>query len=122
MSAVAEAAATLTVGEVARRARVSANAVRYYERYGVVTAHRTSGNARRFTVDAVCRIKLAVAAQRVGLTLAESAEILAEVPPMHPDLAAWAAAGQRLVEAGKARIDELETVVGEYSTLEFIRS
>ncbi|EME52567.1 MerR family transcriptional regulator [Amycolatopsis decaplanina] len=114
--------ARLTVSEVARKARVSANAVRYYERYGVITAERTAGNARRFTVDAICRIRLAVAAQRVGLSLAESAEILAEIPPMSPDLEQWARAGQRLVDAGQARIAELASVVDEYRTLDFLRS
>ncbi|MFI7709019.1 MerR family DNA-binding transcriptional regulator [Nonomuraea sp. NPDC049480] len=48
--------ALLTVGQVARAAGVTANAVRFYERYGVITGHRNSGNARRFTVDAICRI------------------------------------------------------------------
>jgi MerR family redox-sensitive transcriptional activator SoxR len=112
----------LTVGEVARRAGVSANAVRHYERYGVVSADRTSGNARRFTVDAVCRIKLAVAAQRVGLTLAESARILAVIPPMCPDLDRWTDAGQQLIAAGQARMAELAAVVDEYRTLDFLRA
>ncbi|GAA4207808.1 MerR family transcriptional regulator [Actinocatenispora rupis] len=112
----------LTVGDVATAAGVSPNAVRYYERYGVVTAERTSGNARRFTVDAVCRIRLAVAAQRVGLTLADSAAILADIPPMCPDLERWVAAGRQLVAAGQARIAELAAVVDEYSTLDFLRS
>lgn len=112
--------ATLTIGEVASKAGVSANAVRYYERYRVITAERTAGNARRFTIDAICRIRLAVAAQRVGLSLAESAEILAEIPPMSPDLEQWTAAGQRLIEAGQARIAELAAVVDEYRTLDFL--
>ncbi|MEV7548105.1 MerR family transcriptional regulator [Amycolatopsis sp. NPDC089917] len=113
--------AHLTISEVASRAGVSANAVRYYERYHVITAERTKGNARRFTVDAICRIRLAVAAQRVGLSLAESADILAEIPPMSPDLGKWSNAGQRLIDAGQARIAELTTVVDEYRTLEFLR-
>ncbi|MFE6612580.1 MerR family transcriptional regulator [Amycolatopsis sp. NPDC057786] len=114
--------AHLTVSEVASKAGVSANAVRYYERYRVITAERTAGNARRFTIDAICRIRLAVAAQRVGLSLAESAEILAEIPPMSPDLEQWSRAGQRLIDAGQARIAELTSVVDEYRTLEFLRS
>ncbi|AIG76798.1 Hypothetical protein AJAP_19680 [Amycolatopsis japonica] len=114
--------AHLTIGEVASKAGVSANAVRYYERYRVITAERTAGNARRFTVDAICRIRLAVAAQRVGLSLAESAEILAEIPPMSPDLEQWSRAGQRLIDAGQARIAELTSVVDEYRTLEFLRN
>ncbi|MBB5858138.1 MerR family transcriptional regulator [Amycolatopsis umgeniensis] len=112
--------ARLTIGEVASRAGVSANAVRYYERYRVITAERTAGNARRFTVDAICRIRLAVAAQRVGLSLAESAKILAEIPPMSSDLEKWSQAGQRLIDAGRARIAELTTVVDEYRTLGFL--
>ncbi|MFC9257067.1 MerR family transcriptional regulator [Amycolatopsis thailandensis] len=112
--------AHLTISEVASRAGVSANAVRYYERYDVITAQRTTGNARRFTVDAICRIRLAVAAQRVGLSLAESAQILAEIPPMSPDLEKWSQAGQRLIDAGQARIAELTAVVDEYRTLDFL--
>ncbi len=112
----------LAIGEIARRAGVSANAVRHYERYGVVTSERTSGGARRFGIDAVCRIKLAVAAQGVGLTLAESATILAEIPPMCPDTDRWAAAGQRLVEAGRQRIETLTVLVEEYADAGFLRS
>ncbi|MGY6653053.1 MerR family transcriptional regulator [Amycolatopsis sp. TRM77291] len=112
----------LTVSEVASKAGVSANAVRYYERYRVITAERTTGNARRFTIDAICRIRLAVAAQRVGLSLAESAEILARIPPMSSDIELWSQAGQRLIDAGQARIAELAAVVDEYRTLEFLRS
>ncbi|MEV6912809.1 MerR family transcriptional regulator [Amycolatopsis sp. NPDC051071] len=112
----------LTISEVASRAGVSANAVRYYERYRVITAERTKGNARRFTIDAICRIRLAVAAQRVGLSLAESAEILAEIPPMSPDLEQWTGAGQRLIDAGQARIAELTGVVDEYRNLDFLRN
>lgn len=114
--------AYLTVGDVAHRAGVSANAVRYYERYRVIAAERTSGNARRFTIDAICRIRLAVAAQRVGLSLAESAEILSTIPPMSPDLEQWTAAGQQLIDAGQARIAELAAVVDEYRTLDFLTS
>lgn len=110
----------LGIGEVARLAGVSPNAVRHYERYGVVRARRTSTNTRRFSIDAVCRVKLAQAAQRVGMTLAESAEILAGIPPASPDVALWQAASQRLVDAGEARLRELTEVVYEYRSLDFI--
>ncbi len=113
--------ARLTIGDIARQAGVSTNAVRYYERYRIITAERTAGNARRFTIDAACRIRLAVAAQRVGLSLAESAEILAEIPQMSSDFERWSAAGQRLIDAGQARIAELTAVVDKYRTLDFLR-
>ncbi|MBL0885667.1 MerR family transcriptional regulator [Myceligenerans indicum] len=115
-------AMTLTVGEVAAKAGVSPNTVRLYERHGVLTAFRTSGGARRFTVDAVCRIKLARAGQRVGLTLRESADLLADIPLAEPDLDRWIAAGRRLIEEGHSRIRELESAVEQFSSLDFLRS
>ncbi|GAA1524789.1 MerR family transcriptional regulator [Nocardioides humi] len=122
MSATDVRDATLSIAEVARRAGVTTNAVRYYERYGVVQGQRTSGNIRRFTIDAVCRIKLARAAQRVGLTLRESAEILADIPPLCPDLDKWMGAGRQLVSAGQERIAELEAAVDEFRAGDFLRS
>lgn len=112
--------ASLTVGQVADAAGVTANAVRFYERYGVVSAHRNSGNARRFTVDAICRIRLARAAQRVGITLKESAAILSGIPPLCPDPGRWAAAGEELVRMGRERISRLQETVNELSTLRFL--
>ncbi|MDN3262030.1 MerR family transcriptional regulator [Streptomyces sp. CSDS2] len=111
---------TLTVGQVARAAGVTANAVRFYESYGVVSAHRNGGNARRFTVDAICRIRLARAAQRVGITLKESADILSGIPPLCPDPDRWAAAGEELVRMGRERISRLQETVNELSTLGFL--
>ncbi|MEU5869033.1 MULTISPECIES: MerR family transcriptional regulator [unclassified Nonomuraea] len=115
-------AASLTVGQVAEAAGVTPNAVRFYERYGVISGHRTSGNARRFTVDAVCRIRLALAAQRVGITLKESADILAGIPPLSRDLDQWVAAGEELVRIGRARIDALQTTVNDLATLGFLQN
>lgn len=112
----------LTVGQLAEATGVSPNAVRFYERYGVITGRRSTGNARRFTVDAICRVKLALAAQRVGITLKESAAILAGIPPMSPDLDLWTAAGTELVRMGRARIDRLQSTVQELSTLDFLHS
>ncbi|GAA4929797.1 MerR family redox-sensitive transcriptional activator SoxR [Nonomuraea thailandensis] len=114
--------ASLTVGQVAGAAGVTANAVRFYERYGVISAYRSSGNARRFTVDAVCRIRLALAAQRVGITLKESAAILAAIPPLSHDLALWTAAGEELVRIGRARVTQLQETVDELAGLDFLQA
>lgn len=114
--------APLTVGQLAEAAGVTPNAVRFYERYGVITASRSSGNARRFTVDAICRVKLALAAQRVGITLRESAEILADIPPLSGDLGRWVAAGEELVRIGRSRISRLQATVDELATLDFLQS
>ena len=70
--------------------------MRFYEKYGLITAVRTSGNARRFGEEASCRIRIARVAQRVGLTVREIAEIFDEMPDgaMGSD---WDAVEQRLV-------------------------
>ena len=73
--------AALTVSEVAASAGVSASAVRFYDKHGLITAVRTSGNQRRFDVHAACRIRIARVAQRIGLTVTEIAELLAGQPP-----------------------------------------
>ncbi|GAA3681875.1 hypothetical protein GCM10022224_052710 [Nonomuraea antimicrobica] len=122
MTTTEHLARSLTVGEVARAAGVTANAVRFYERYGVISGHRSSGNARRFSIDAVCRIRLALAAQRVGITLKESAGILSRIPQLSPDLGQWAAAGEELVRIGRTRISELQATVNELATLDFLQS
>ncbi len=111
--------ATISVGEMAERAGVAPSAVRFYERHGLVTAYRTSGNQRRFAPEAVCRIKMARVAQRVGLTVREIAEVLDELPE---DSVAedWARVGERLVEEGRARIRRLERAVTDIASSELL--
>ena len=69
-----------TVLEVAREAGVATSAVRFYERHGIIRAHRTSGNQRRFDDDAGCRVKMARVAQRLGLSIKEIATLLDDLP------------------------------------------
>jgi len=108
---------TLSMGDVARLAGVAPSAVRFYERHGVVTAYRTSGNQRRFLPVAVCRIRVARVAQRVGMTVREIAEVLGTLPEdCGPD--DWDRIGRRLVAEGEARIRRLERVVKEISVNE----
>jgi DNA-binding transcriptional MerR regulator len=65
------------IGQVADRARVSVDTVRYYERRGLVTpAHRASSRYRYYRPDAVDRILLARSLQALGMTLDEIAQAL----------------------------------------------
>jgi MerR family redox-sensitive transcriptional activator SoxR len=106
---------SLSVGEVADLAGVAPSAVRFYEKYGLVTAVRTSGNARRFGEEASCRIRIARVAQRVGLTVREIAEIFDEMPAgaMGDD---WAAVEDRLVERALHRIEELRQTLADITS------
>jgi MerR family redox-sensitive transcriptional activator SoxR len=70
----------LPIGEVASRAGVSVPTVRYYESRNLITSERTAGNKRVFRRYTLRRLAIIAAGQRVGLTLAEIAEALAELP------------------------------------------
>src|SRR5699024_3194470 len=70
----------LTVGEVAARSGVSVSALHFYERSGLISARRTSGNQRRYRRDVLRRVALIRIAQRVGIPLADIRTALAELP------------------------------------------
>lgn len=60
----------LTVGEVSARSGVAVSALHFYERQGLITSTRTSGNQRRYRRDALRRVALIQIAQQVGIPLA----------------------------------------------------
>jgi DNA-binding transcriptional MerR regulator len=63
---------TFTIGELAVRAGVTPDALRYYEKLGLLArAPRTAGGFRVYTADALGRLRFIKQAQRQGLTLAE---------------------------------------------------
>lgn len=67
----------LRIGEVAARAGVSIDAVRYYERRRLLPlASRTGGGFRLFTPEAVERIRFIKQAQGIGLSLEEIERLL----------------------------------------------
>ena len=58
------------IGEVAAATAVSVEALRYYEREGLLPAsQRSSGGARRYGADALDRVRFIKEAQGAGLTL-----------------------------------------------------
>jgi MerR family transcriptional regulator, copper efflux regulator len=62
----------LRIGEVAARAGVNLQTVRYYERRRLLPKpERTAGNYRSFTPDAVRRVRFIKRAQELGFTLKE---------------------------------------------------
>lgn len=68
----------MRIGEVARRAGVTVDTVRFYERVGVLPAPaRTTSGYRDFDPATVRRIQLTRQLQAVGLTLADAVDALA---------------------------------------------
>ena len=68
----------LRIGELAARCRLPPDALRYYERLGLMPrARRTAGGYRMFASGATERIRFIKQAQANGLSLAEIRQLLA---------------------------------------------
>ncbi len=67
----------LTIGKLARAGAISTDALRYYEREGLlVPASKTGSGYRLYGEDAVRRVRFIQHAQACGFTLAEIRELL----------------------------------------------
>ena len=90
----------LRIGELASRAGVSIDTVRYYERQRLLPrAARTGGGFRLFKPDAIERIRFIRQAQSIGLSLEEISQLLAE---------GGAAECQRVHDLLRSKLEELD--------------
>jgi MerR family redox-sensitive transcriptional activator SoxR len=97
------AADVLTVGEVAKRSGFAASALRFYEREGLIAAHRSEGGQRRFERGVLRRLAFIRAARHVGLTLDEVRDALARLPASRtPTRADWT----KISRGWRARLDD----------------
>jgi DNA-binding transcriptional MerR regulator len=106
----------LRTGELAERAGVNVQTLRYYERRGLLTRppRRPSGQ-RAYPEEAVRRLRTIKAAQRLGFTLAEIAELLRLTSPRHGG-GLRARAGAKLSEVER-RLADLEAVRSALQTV-----
>jgi MerR family redox-sensitive transcriptional activator SoxR len=96
-------AKVLTVGELAERSGVAVSAIHFYERKGLISGWRTSGNQRRYERAALRRIALIKVAQKLGIPLAEIRRRFGSLPgDRTPNKADWS----RLAGAWRAELDE----------------
>ena len=73
------------IGEVARSTGVTVEALRYYEKQGLLPPlHRSAGGARRFGDDAVTRVRFIKQGQAVGLTLKDIRTLVGAGPESGP--------------------------------------
>lgn len=70
----------LSPGELAQRAGVAVSALHFYEREGLITSCRTSGNQRRYTRETLRRIAFIRMSQRLGIPLARVRDALGTLP------------------------------------------
>lgn len=88
------AEATLGIGEVAREAKVSISAIRFYEREGLLPEAERVGGKRRFGVDVVRRLQVIDVAKQAGFSLDEVRALFDSIDrgaPAHEELRALAA-------------------------------
>ena len=75
----------MRTGEVAEQAGVNIQTLRYYERRGLLAApHRSNGGHRLYPPGTVALLNVIKAAQRLGFTLDEVAELLDAGRRRHP--------------------------------------
>ncbi|MFC8732239.1 redox-sensitive transcriptional activator SoxR [Luteimicrobium sp. NPDC057192] len=99
----------LTPGQVAERAGITVSALHFYEREGLVTSVRTSGNQRRYHRDVLRRLAFVRVSQRVGIALADIRAALATLPDGRtPTKADWARLSRGWRDHLDARIDQLQ--------------
>ncbi|WP_224389457.1 redox-sensitive transcriptional activator SoxR [Pseudonocardia sp. ICBG1293] len=93
----------LTIGEIVERSGFPHSALRYYEREGLITATRTSGNQRRYRRSVLRRLAFVRAARSIGIGLEEVRAALDALPADRtPTRSDWA----RLSRSWRNRLDE----------------
>ena len=99
----------MNIADVARRSGVAASALRFYEQRGLLASARTGVGHRRYSRSVLRRIAFIVFAQKVGLSLDEIADELAQLPANRvPERADWAKLSARWTRRVEERIAELE--------------
>ncbi len=103
----------LRSGQVARAAGVNPQTLRYYERRGLLAEpERSPGGHRLYPAETVTVLRVIKAAQRLGFTLDEVADLLEVSRHRHgarPDAGLQAQARAKLAEVER-RIDDLQVI------------
>lgn len=85
------------------RSGVAVSALHFYEREGLITSRRTSGNQRRYTRETIRRVAFIRMSQRLGIPLARIRDALGTLPTNRvPTSKDWA----RLSAGWRADLDE----------------
>ena len=93
---------SMTIGEVARHARIRASAVRFYEKVGLLPKPSRSGGQRRYDQKILPRLALLDWAKECGFTLDEIRELFGK--------AGEAPLSQRMQKLCRNKIDELDAL------------
>jgi DNA-binding transcriptional MerR regulator len=104
----------LRSGELARAAGVNQQTLRYYERRGLLAdPPRTAGGHRLYPPEALTRLRAIKAAQRLGFSLREAAELVHAVPSRRPKRDSSQLADRQLADRLTARLAQVESSIAE---------
>ncbi|MBJ8344070.1 redox-sensitive transcriptional activator SoxR [Antrihabitans sp. YC2-6] len=110
----------LTPGQLSERSGVAISALHFYEREGLITSRRTSGNQRRYHRETLRRVAFIRISQRVGIPLGDIRTALDTLPegrtPTRKDWARLSTAwrtdlDQRITQLTRLR-DNLDGCIG----------
>jgi MerR family redox-sensitive transcriptional activator SoxR len=96
--------ATLTIGEVARRAGLKTSAIRYYESVGVLPEPERAGGQRRYSEETVQRLHVIDVAKRAGFSLDDARVLLATADEGSP-------ASAQIRELAQRKLPEVDALI-----------
>ena len=105
-------------GQVAEEAGVNVETLRYYERRGLIEDPlRSPGGHRLYPVEMVTVIRVIKAAQRLGFTLDETAELLELGQHRHPLGTGRPDHGGGLQDRARAKLDEVDGRIADLTVI-----
>jgi len=107
----------IPIGQVAERSGIPISAIHFYEREGMISSTRSSGNHRQFSRNVLRRLAFIRASQRVGIPLMNIKEALDELPLKRtPKESDWGKVGKQWHKILSAQIEYMERVRDDLRT------
>jgi MerR family redox-sensitive transcriptional activator SoxR len=94
----------MLIGEVARRAGVTASTLRYYEREGLLPRPARSSNRRRYDSRVMGRIRIIQLARSAGFSIAETRTFISSHPSGSIPSSRWQTLADRKIQEMDALI------------------
>jgi MerR family redox-sensitive transcriptional activator SoxR len=101
---------SLTIGTIARRAGVTASALRFYEQEGLLPAPPRVGGQRRYEPDVLQRLAVIRMAQEAGFTIAEIRTLFSGFPEDAPASDRWRDLARHKIPEVDAMIRRMQAV------------
>jgi MerR family redox-sensitive transcriptional activator SoxR len=95
---------SMSIGQVADAAGVSASAIRYYERHGLLQEPRRKGGKRRYEDDVLERLAVVNVAKQAGFTLEDVRSLFEATDRAAP-------AHEQLRELAERKLPEIDALI-----------